>query len=602
MKTPPMHLALGRAVLLATLVTACLDDRPTAPAAVDASIPVRLGLQANVIGGAAGQTVRIRTFYHRVDGSEVTLESTPTEVGVTPGASQTVAVQVRVARCLADEQRESGDARTCEIGVDLSLVDEGGTVIDQHRTPPSQPATPGANVTIAQPITLASVGDVSIDDSPTLRVSDTHTLTARAADANGNALTRTFTWSSSNPNVLTVDATTGVATALAVGSTNVTATTGLKSAMIALRVISRVTSITLAPDPAPALRAATTLTFTATARDADGADAGNLTDRTVIWSVTNPAGSPETATVSPTGIVTGVYPGDADVTVSIDGVSKTTRVRVIAGDIRTTPSVGQLLVGTTLPFEATAVDANGVALTGVPLSWSSSDNRVATVSNDGVVTAVASGQATITVTGGGASTTVPITVGTLALVVSPNGTSMLAGNTLQLAASGALGTVDWQTSNATIATVSSSGVVTALYPGRVTINATVTTAGGTQRGSATIDVEAARLRIQPSNATIYELETFQFTATAFDTKGVPLTGLHIGWSSSEPQIAPINANGVVYAETYSEGGPITITAFAGGRTATASLEILPYYSGFVTAPLPGARRVPTPATGKPRGN
>lgn len=600
MKTP-LHVAFGRAALLVTLVTACLDDRPTAPAPVDDSIPVRLGLQANVIGAAASQKVRIRTFYHRVDGSEVTLESTPTEVSVTPGVTQTVAIQVRVSRCLADEQRETGDERTCEIGVDLSLVDEGGTVIDQQRTPPSQPATPGASVTIREPITLASVSGVTIDDFSTFRVGDTHTLTATAADANGNALARTFTWSSSNPNVLAVDATTGVATAVAVGSTNVTATTGLKSATVALRVISRVASITLAPDPAPALRAAATLTFTVTARDADGADVGNLTERTVTWSATNPAGSPQTATVSPTGIVTGVYPGDADITVSVDGVSKSARVRVIAGGIRTTPSAGQLLVGATLPIEATAVDANDVPLTGVPLSWSSSDNAVATVSNDGVVTAVASGQATITVTGGGASTTVPITVGTLALAVSPTGTSMLAGNTLQLVTAGALGTVDWQTSNATIATVSSSGVVTALYPGRVTITATVVTAGGTQRGSATIDVEAARLRILPSNATMYELETFQFTATAFDSKGVALAGVDIGWSSSDPQIAPIDADGVVYAETYAEG-TITITAFGGGRTATASLEILPYYSGAVTAPLSGARRVPTSATRKPRGN
>lgn len=595
MNALPCRKALGRAATLVALLAtaACLDDRPVAPESGDEGLPVRLGLQANVVGAAAGQTVRIRAFYRRVDGTNITLESTPTEVAVTPGEPQTVAVQVRVNRCLADSQRQGATAGACEIGIELTLLDEAGTVIDQQSTPPSQAATPGTSVTIGQPITLADLAEVTIAAVPALRVGDSRTLTATATDANGNSVSRSYAWTTDNPGVLTVNATTGAATAVAPGSARVTAATGLKSGAATVRVIRRVASVTLTPDPVPDLRAAATLSFTASPKDESGADAGDLADRTITWTATNPAGSTRTASVAPNGIVTGVYPGDADITVSIDGVTRTARVRVTAGGIRVTPSSPQLLVGATQSLQATVIDANGATLAGVPVSWGSSNTAVATVDANGVLTAVAAGQATITVTGGGVSTTVPVTVGTLSLTVTPNGVTVLAGNTVQLTAAGALGTVAWQTNNASIATVSATGLVTARYPGRVTITATVATPNGTQRGTATFDVNVASLEIDPSKATIAEGDTLRFTATAFDSKGIVLVGVPVGFISSDSYSAPIRSDGLVYGASPTEV-PITITAFAGGQQASASLTILPYYT-YYTAPHPDTRDVRAPA-------
>ena len=563
------------ALAAAVLATGCLDDRAAGPQPDD-TLPVRLGLQANILGAAAGQKVRIRTYYRRVDGTSVTLENTPSEVDVTPGVSQTVSVQVRVGKCLADEQREGETEGACEIGVELTLVDEANVVIDQQTTPPGRPATPGTSVTLGAPITLADVGTVTVTPVPPLRIGDTRTLTATATDASGNALSRTFTWTTDNPAVLSVNPTTGAATAVNPGTAVVTATTGLKSGSGSTRVMRRVATVTLTPDPAPSLRAAATLTFSLSAKDGSGADAGDLNERVISWTATNPAGPTRTATVGPNGIVTGIYPGDADITVSVDGITKTVRVRVTGASLQVTPSTGQLLAGTTVLLQASVLDANGSPLAGVPVTWGSSATAIATVNSNGVVTAVSSGQATITATGGGVSGTATITVGTLSLGVTPTATTMLAGNTLTLNVSGALGVVTWQSSNTSVATVSSAGVVSARYPGRVTVTATVPTPAGTQRGSSTIDVTAASLQISPADAAIYTGQTLQFTAVVRDSKGVVLTGLPIGWSSEDPQRAPINSAGVVfgYAETTT-----TISAFAGGISASVPLTILGYDEG-----------------------
>jgi uncharacterized protein YjdB len=562
------------ALAAAVLATGCLDDRAAGPQPDD-TLPVRLGLQANILGAAAGQKVRIRTFYERVDRTSVTLESTPREVAVTPGVSQTVSVQVRVGKCLADEQRAGETDGACEIGVELTLLDEANVVIDQQTTLPGRPAAPGTSVTITEPITLADVGTVTVAPVPALRIGDTRTLTATATDASGNALSRTFTWASDNPAVLSVNATTGAVTAVNPGTAVVTATTGLKSGSGSVRVMRRVVTVSLTPDPAPSLRAAATLTFALSAKDASGADAGDLTERVITWTVANPAGPTRTATVSPNGIVTGVFPGDADVTASVDGVTKTVRVRVTGASLQVTPPTGQLIAGATLALQASVLDANGTTIPGVGVTWGSSATAIATVNSSGLVTAVSSGQATITATGGGVSGTATITVGTLSLGVTPTVSTMLAGNTLTLNVSGALGAVTWQSSNTSIATVSATGVVTGIFPGRVVVTATVPTASGTQRGTATVDVTAATLDITPREATIYEFETVQFSAVARNSRGVILTGLAVAWSSGDPQRAPINATGTVYGAAATS---TAISAFAGGISAGASLRVLPYFT------------------------
>jgi uncharacterized protein YjdB len=158
-------------------------------------------------------------------------------------------------------------------------------------------------------------------------------------------------------------------------------------------------------------------------------------------------------------------------------------------------------------------DAKDAVLANVPLSWSTSNPSVATVDPNGVVRAVGQGLAIITATGGGVSGTSPVHVTSAALDVQPSLAEALAGTTLQLSAAGPLGPVVWATSDASIATVSPTGIVTAESPGRVVISATSVSAFGTQRGTATIDVTAEPDSIGAS-AVVNAGGTLRFSSTA----------------------------------------------------------------------------------------
>jgi uncharacterized protein YjdB len=442
-----------------------------------------------IIGATAGQTVRIRAFYQRTDQTQITLSSSPTSVSVTPGVPQQVAVVVRVAECLADPTQAGGTSSRCAVGIALTLDDETGTPIDEQTVPPQQPLPPGTTQTVPNTIVFAPVAQVNFGTIPVLRVGENRTLTASALDGQGRAITnRPIRWSVDSPTILTVDPATGGVTGVAAGTARVTATAGVRSATVTLRVIRKVSTVVVSPDPAPNVLAGGAMTFVATPKAGDGSDAGDLADRAITWSVVNPAGPTQTAAVSASGIVTGVFPGDADVTVSVDGVSRTVRVRVTAARVTVQSASTFVLVGAKMPLQATVLDANDAPLSNVPVTWGTSDAAVATVDATGVVTALAPGLAVITASGAGASGTRPVHVTSLQLNIQPATIEIPAGTTFQFSAENAAGPITWTTSDATIATISASGIVTGWQPGTVSIIGTTSTPFGVQRGTAQLIV------------------------------------------------------------------------------------------------------------------
>ncbi len=130
------------------------------------------------------------------------------------------------------------------------------------------------------------------------------------------------------------------------------------------------------------------------------------------------------------------------------------------------------------------------------VTWTSSAAGVATVSSTGLVTAVATGTATVSAVSGAASATAAITVTidqpATSLVVSPANLAMsFTGENVRVTVTDGSGatvdpsTLTWSSSNPQIATVSASGVVSAVATG----NATVTAAVGTVTGSAQAAVQ-----------------------------------------------------------------------------------------------------------------
>ena len=146
-------------------------------------------------------------------------------------------------------------------------------------------------------------------------------------------------------------------------------------------------------------------------------------------------------------------------------------------------------LGESVQLSAEVLDQNRRVLAGASVAWASGNAAVATVDGSGLVTAAANGTATVTATTGGASGAAMVTVMQSAgsVVVSPATDTVTLGDRLRLAAEafdenghaveGAQFT--WSSSDASVATVDASGLLTGVAEGTATITATAGDAGGT---------------------------------------------------------------------------------------------------------------------------
>lgn len=144
-----------------------------------------------------------------------------------------------------------------------------------------------------------------------------------------------------------------------------------------------------------------------------GADGTVLHDRALIWSSSDEA----VATVDGSGLVTAVAPGSVTITATSEGKSGAVTLTVLSAPPPEVASVTvetetstTLTVTETRQLTATLRGADGTVLNDRELTWSSSDDAVATVDASGLVTAVARGWVTITVTSGGKSGAVALIV------------------------------------------------------------------------------------------------------------------------------------------------------------------------------------------------
>jgi hypothetical protein len=165
-----------------------------------------------------------------------------------------------------------------------------------------------------------------------------------------------------------------------------------------------------------------TVQLSATVRDESG---DPLSGFTVTWSSEDEA----IATVDEDGLVTGEADGIADISASAGGESGTAEITVVTpvASVEVTPAADTVRAGLTTQLTATPKDAQGNALTGRTITWSSDDETVATV-DMGVVTGESSGTATITATSEGQSGAADVTVW-VGVTGSWSGTMTIMGGT-----------------------------------------------------------------------------------------------------------------------------------------------------------------------------
>ncbi|MGE5144961.1 MAG: Ig-like domain-containing protein [Acidobacteriota bacterium] len=164
--------------------------------------------------------------------------------------------------------------------------------------------------------------------------------------------------------------------------------------------------------------------------------------------------------------------------------------------------------------------------------------------------------------------------------VSPQSASVVAGSTLQLeavaldAGGEPLGgrSFTWQTSDASIASVSTTGLVTAVkLGGPVTITATSEGKSGTSSVTVTASsAPVASVEVTPASASIVVGGTIQLTATPKDAAGQPLTGRTITWTTDNGTVATVSTSGLV---TGQSAGGATITATSEGKSGSSSITV-----------------------------
>lgn len=418
-------------------------------------------------------------------------------------------------------------------------------------------------------------------DSAAILVGDSIQYAATAYDTLGGVIIgRPITWSTASASIASVSA-TGMVRGLAGGRTSVIATIGGKVDSAIVRVdtlIVPVATIAITPKN-DTIVSGGTVQLTATTRDASNAV---LTGRAVAWTSLNPG----LASVSATGLVTttGALGGVAQITATSEGKSDTATVVALRSvySVLVSPDSATMLLGDSVQYSVTAYDTIGGVITGRPATWSVVDTAVASVSPTGVARGKIAGRTTVMATvegkSDGAILQVNAGAGISSTVVSPKlDTLKSLSDTVVLAAQAfngvtpVVGSFTWVSRAPGIVTVSATGQAVAIANGSAYVVATES--GGT-RDSALVVVaqRVSTVSVSPPGATRYLGTQQQFTASAVDGRGNPVTFATFRWSSTAPAIATVDtATGL--AQTLSLGAA-NIQATAGGITGQATLNVI----------------------------
>lgn len=221
---------------------------------------------------------------------------------------------------------------------------------------------------------------------------------------------------------------------------------------------------------------------------------------------------------------------------------------------------------------------NGEVISNNKLKWSSSNTKIATVTQNGVVTGHNPGKATITAKSDNGSATCEVTVIRLAESVTLNRKEMEVGKGLSkslyaevLPADTTDKSVTWKSDNEAVATVNASGRITGHEYGTAVI--TVTTADGTNL-SDTCKITVVP-RVKAVELAFTEAELLPEEKAELNGKVIPEEvgdKFKITYQSSDPAIASVDENGIITAVSV---GNATITAAAGDRYTYCSVSVIP---------------------------
>ncbi len=428
-------------------------------------------------------------------------------------------------------------------------------------------------ITVTQPVTGLTL---SFD---TLKLARGKSKTLKATITPEDATVKTIVWESSDESVATVTS-SGVIRAKSAGNAIILATTedGTFSASCNVTVYVAVSGVTLSAESVSIPKGEKRI-LTASIAPADA------TNQELTWTSSNES----VARVDPvTGQITGRTKGTAKITVtSTDGGytdSCIVEVVQLATGVSITFSSVTLEAGKTKTLEASVSPSSASDKT---VTWSSSNEKVATVNSNGTIKGIAAGTATITATSkdGNASSSCKVTVkqpATSIVLKSTSGTD-LSKTTMKIAVGSSKTVkatlqpsnvtnpdVTWSTSDKKIATVSSKGVVKGIKAGTVKITAT----SGDGAVSKTIKIKiytpVKSVSLNKTSATLKEGGSTTIAATVSPSTATYKT---VEWTSSNYDVATVDENGKVTAKGVGYA-IITATTTQGEKTATCTVSVV----------------------------
>ena len=506
----------------------------------------------------------------RLDQTELTLERTEkfqlTGICMPPEANNRKLMWRSADISIADVDAETGWVTGVGVGtVDITAYAADGSGVFEI-----------CKVTVIP----KKVESVSLNESK-LTLKRTRTYQLQATVLPEVADDRGVTWSSDNPMVAKVDD-NGLVTALAVGEANITATAADGSGNSATCNVSvapnLVESLSL-KDTFISLDRGTSCQLTAIVepRDAD--------DISVTWSSNNA----DVATVDATGRVSAIGIGEAIITATTNDGSELSatcyimvspkRVRFL--NLNTYEMTMKVNESVSLEVEVVPDDAEYSHIV-----WTSSDERVAVVDDNGLVTARGVGQAEITVTAHNYDgydvgthcdvTVVPTMVESIALNMSD--LELKLDDTYQLEATVSPSdatnkSVAWTSSDENVATVNNNGLVTAVGIGDVDITAAANDGSGVAANChVTVEpIMATSIKLNEETLLMKKGETSHLEVTVLPHNA---TDKSVTWTSSDEYVVAVDDGGNIVAVGDGEAEVVATTNDGSNLSASCQVTVI----------------------------
>ncbi len=420
---------------------------------------------------------------------------------------------------------------------------------------------------------------VSMSLSPTaatVSIGATRAILAIVSTENGSSTA--ITWRTSNPAVVTISA-DGVVTGVAAGTADVFAVSvadTLQRVSSTITVVAAVRSVAVTP-ASSWLKAGQTLQLVPTV----------VADAPLSTAVSYRSANSAVATVSAAGVVTAIADGSTSITVvSVADTTKRASMLLSVGNaiaVSVSPTVATVGVGASRAIVATVTSKNGSS---TAVTWQSSNPSIVVVSADGVVTGVAIGTADVTAISVSditqrATSTVTVAAAVRSLTVSPGATSLLPGQSVQLVptviADAPLSTaVSYRSANNAVATVSATGLVTAVADGSTSVVVT-SIADTTWRSTVLVSVSsglASTWAATRLGGALYEDVVSLHSIDANNAFAVNLLGDVFRWNGSTWSVA---ARGALYGTQFLA----VHGASAGSVMAVGTNGVTLYFDGSI---------------------